>query len=303
MTAYNVAEYVGDAIESALAQTFHDFELIIMDDGSTDGTLRIIERFTDARVRVVRAAHQGAATELRDGIWRTQGRYVAILDADDLWEATKLARHVEFLESHAGADLTFSWSKIIDEQGRDTGLTSPLWVGPISFSELLADSAVANASALVFRREALIDAGGIDPMLEAFFDLDACLRVGALRQGNLWAIPEFLNSHRRRAGQITADIEKLDRSFEQLLLKASWFAPRPCGMVEPIARANMQRRCAYGWYQAGAYWRSLATMTRMLQRDPKIFSADRRNWRMTAAALSGALLLRALSRRIAGERS
>lgn len=298
MTAYNVAAYIGTAIESVLAQSFRDFELIVMDDGSTDNTAAVAEHFADARMRLVRAAHQGAATELRDGIWRSHGKYVAFLDGDDVWDKYKLARHVEFLDSHAAADMTFSWSRIIDEEGRDTGLTSPPWVGPISFSELLADDVVFTASALVFRREALIDAGGIDVSLESCFDLDACLRIGALRQGNLWAIPEFLTFHRRRAGQITEDVEKLNRSFEQLLQKTRWFAPRAAAMVEPVARSNMQRRCAYRWYQAGDYWKSFAIMTRSLRRDPRTFWADRRNWKMSAAALSGAVLPRALHRRV-----
>jgi glycosyltransferase involved in cell wall biosynthesis len=299
MTAYNVAPYIGAAVESALAQTFRDFELIVMDDGSTDATPRIAEHFNDPRIRVVRAAHQGAATGLRDGIWRSHGKYLAVLDADDLWDPNKLARHVEFLDSHAGADLTFSWSKIIDEEGRDTGLASPPWEGPISLPELLAENVVGGASALVFRREALADAGGIDPALEACFDLDACLRIGALRQGNLWAIPELLTWRRRRAGQLTADVEKLNRSFEQLLQKVKWFAPRAAALVEPVARANMQRRRAYAWYQAADYWKSLGIMARSLRRDPRIFSADRRNWKMAGTALSGALLPSALHRRIA----
>ena len=297
MAAYNVADYIGAALKSALAQTFRDFELFVMEDGSTDETADVAARFSDPRISIIRGAHLGAAAELRDGIARSRGKYLAFLDADDLWDQKKLARHVDFLESHGAADLTFSWSRIIDESGVETGLTSPPWLGPVSFSELLADNVIGNASALVFRREALADAGGIDPTLEAYFDLDACLRIGALRQGNLWAIPEFLTLHRRRAGQITEDIEKLDRSFEQLLQKAKWFAPRAAAMVEPVARANMQRRCAYGWYEAGDYWKSLATMTRSLRRDPRTFSADRRNWNMTAASLKRALLPRALHRR------
>ena len=67
MTAYNIAPYIGAAIESALAQTFRDFELLVMDDGSMDGTLRIAERFLDPRLRVMRSPHLGAATQLRDG--------------------------------------------------------------------------------------------------------------------------------------------------------------------------------------------------------------------------------------------
>ena len=298
MTAYNVAPYIGAAIQSALAQTFRDFELMVLDDGSTDGTLRIAERIEDARVRVVRSPHRGAALQLRRGIEQTRGPYVALLDADDLWSPDKLEQHVQFLDAQPRADLTFSWSRIIDEDGRDTGLTSRLWNGPISFSELLADNAFGNGSALVFRREALVAAGGIDTAFAACYDLDAWLRIGALRPGNLWAIPEFLTFCRRRHGQITSDVAVIEQSFELLMQKARWFAPRAVALVEGRARSNMQRFCAYGWYQAGSYARAFGTMTRSLRRAPRVFFSDRRNWEMAVASLSGLLLPAGLHRRI-----
>lgn len=300
MTTYNVAPYLGAAIESALAQTFREFELIVLDDGSTDGTLRIAERFSDARVRVMRSPHRGAAAQLRRGIEQARAPYLALLDGDDLWSPNKLERHVQFLNAQPRADLSFSWSRIIDEDGRDTGLTSRLWDGPISFSELLADNVIGNGSALVLRRDALIAAGGIDTSFAACYDLDAWLRIGALRPGNLWAIPDFLTFYRRRPGQITSDVPVVDRSFEQLMQKARWFAPRAVASVEARARSNMQRFCAYGWYQAGFYGRALGTMTRSLRRAPRVFFADRRNWEMAAAALSGLLLPAGLHQRITG---
>src|SRR6266403_1079017 len=104
--SYNVADYVGQAIHSALAQTFRDFELIVIDDGSTDGTLDVVKGIIDPRIRLEPRPHQAA-------------------------------------------DLTFSWSRIIDEFGRDTGLTSRLWKGPISCAQLLADNVIGNGSSPV----------------------------------------------------------------------------------------------------------------------------------------------------------
>lgn len=298
MTTYNVAPYIGAAIESALAQTFRDFELIVLDDGSTDGTPRIAERFSDRRVRLARSRHLGRAAQLRRAVEQARGRYLALLDGDDLWKPNKLEVHVHFLDSQPRADLTFSWSRIIDDDGRDTGLTTWLCNGPISFSELLAHNMIGNDSAFVLRREALVAAGGFDASFAACCDLDAWLRVGALRPGNVWAIPEFLTFYRRRATQLTNDLPLVDRSFEQLLQKARWFAPRALALVEGQARSNMQRFCAHGWYQEGLYGRSLSMMARSFRRSPALFCADRRNWEMTGAALSGLLLPAKLHRRV-----
>lgn len=298
MTAYNVAPYIGAAIESALAQTFRDFELIVLDDGSMDGTLGIVDRFSDPRVRVVRSAHRGAAAQLCVGLQLARGRYVALLDGDDVWASQKLEQHVQFLDAQPRADLSFSWSRIIDEDGQDTGLTSRLWNGPISFSELLCDNAAGNGSALVLRREVLMAAGGIDPSFAVYYDLDAWLRIGAVRPGNLWAIPQFLTFSRRRPGQLSADVPLVEQSFEQLMQRARWFAPRAVAVVEDRARSNMQRFYAYSWYRAGSYGRALGVMIRSLRRAPRMFFSDRRNWEMAAAALSASVLPVKLHRRI-----
>jgi glycosyltransferase involved in cell wall biosynthesis len=290
MRAYNVAEYIGPAIQSALAQTFGDFELIIMDDGSTDGTMGIANRTSDLRLRVVRSLHRGAGVQLRDGIGLTGAPYIAILDADDLWSPDKLERHVQFMDAHPAADLTFSWSRIVDQDGLDTGLTSRLWDGPISFSELLADNVIGNGSAVVLRRQALMAAGGVDPRFLVCHDLDVWLRIAWLRPGNVWAIPEFLGLYRRRPGQLTSDVRRLEREFDFLIEKTRRYAPLFVARVERQARANMQRFFAYGWYQTGHYGLSVRTMARSLRRAPKAFAADRRNWKMSAAALSGLLL-------------
>ena len=300
MTTYNVAPYIGAAIESALAQTFRDFELIILDDGSIDGTARMAERFSDPRIRVARSRHLGRAAQLRSALEQARGRYLALLDGDDLWAPNKLEMHIQYLDRQPRADLTFSWSRIVDDNGRDTGLTTWLCNGPVSFSELLAHNMIGNDSAFVLRREALVAAGGFDSSFAACCDLDAWLRVGALRPGNVWAIPEFLTFYRRRATQLTNDLALIERSFEQLLHKARWFAPRALALVEGRARSNMQRFCAQGWYREGLYGRSLGIMARSFRCSPTLFSADRRNWEMAGAALSGLLLPAKLHRRVTG---
>src|SRR5215472_13749872 len=106
MTAYNVADYIGAAIQSALAQTFRDFELLVIDDGSTDHTFQMASRSSDPRIRLLRSPHRGAAIQLREGIARTQAPFLALLDGDDLWSPAKLERHLEFFQDHAEADLT-----------------------------------------------------------------------------------------------------------------------------------------------------------------------------------------------------
>ncbi len=293
MPAYNLASYIGAAVESVLAQTLADFELIVVDDGSTDGTLQCLSRFQgDARLQVVSEPHRGMPFPVCRGVELARAPYIAFLDGDDLWAPTKLERHIQFFESHPGADLTFSWSRIVDEQARDTGLTSQLWKGSVSFSQLLADNVIGNGSALVVRREALLAAGGIDSSFPCCHDVDFWLRVALLRPGNLQAIPEFLTFYRRRPGQLTRNVDLMEKNFERVLDRARTLAPEEVARVEKKARCNMQRFFAFGSYQNGDYSAALRFLWRSLRAAPFGFLADARNWKMTAAALAGLALPR-----------
>lgn len=288
--SYNVADYIGQAIHSALAQTFRDFELIVIDDGSTDGTLDVVKQIFDPRIRLEPRPHQGAPATLAEGIALARAPYLAFLDGDDFWHPNKLEKHVRFLDSHPTADLTFSWSRIIDEFGRDTGLTSRLWNGPISCAQLLADNVIGNGSSPVFRREALLAAGGIDTTFPGCYDLDAWLRMSLIRSGNLVAIPEFLTFYRRRPGQLTADVPMMESSFNRLIEKMRAIAPEHAARAEKRARSNMQRFFAYGRYQGDDYSGALRTIARSFRQAPGTFLSDSRNWKMTAATLAGLVL-------------
>jgi len=293
MPAYNIESYIGAAVESVLAQTFPDFELIIVDDGSTDGTLQCLSRFqNDPRIRIVSEPHRGMPFPVCRGIELAQAPYLAFLDGDDLWAPRKLERHLDFFRNHPGADLTFSWSRIVDEQTRDTGLTSRLWKGSVSFAQLLADNVIGNGSALVVRREALVAAGGVDASLPCCHDVDFWLRVALLRPGNLCAIPEFLTFYRRRPGQLTRNVELMEKNFDRVIERARALAPGEVARVEKKARCNMQRFFAFGSYQNGDYPSALRLLRRSFAAAPFGFLADARNWKMTAAALAGLALPR-----------
>ena len=100
MPAYNAAAFVRAAVDSILAQTFVDFELIILNDGSTDDTQDIIERYDDNRIRLINKSNSGVAATLNLGLTEAQGEFIWRHDADDISLPEKLARQVTFLDSH-----------------------------------------------------------------------------------------------------------------------------------------------------------------------------------------------------------
>ncbi len=307
MATYNVAPYIRDAVRSALEQSFDKFEVIVVDDGSTDNTVEIIHSFRDPRVRIFQLQHAGVATALNSGVAAARGDYIAFLDGDDRWHRDKLKRHIEFLKAHPEIDLTFAWSRIIDDHGMDTGIRTRQCKGDVSFSTLLADYSIGTNSSVVVRRcvlgnEIVFDDVTVGPC----FDVDAWLRVARLRPGNVACIPAFLTDYRRRAGQLTGNLETMEQSWHQLLARMQRLAPAATACVARRARSNISRYLALIAYESGQFRRSLAYARRSFCESPILFLADARNWKL-AAALGAAFLMpapwsRRLMRIAAGSR-
>ncbi|OPY27803.1 MAG: Glycosyltransferase AglE [Methanocella sp. PtaU1.Bin125] len=125
MTSYNYGRYIAQAIESVLFQTFTDFELIVIDDGSDDDSREIIERYgrRDPRVKsVFHRSNEGAAYTYNEGIALSRGKFVAFLDSDDLWAGDKLEKQLDILKNNENL-VVWSEGEIIDKNGAPTGKT------------------------------------------------------------------------------------------------------------------------------------------------------------------------------------
>ncbi len=117
--AYNHEAYIEECLDSVFNQTFHDFEIVITDDGSTDRTVEKIKRFTDPRIKLFRhKKNQGACVAANNCLLNAQGQYIAMLSSDDAWKPEKLAIQVDYLESHPEIYAVFSKITWIDEQSK-----------------------------------------------------------------------------------------------------------------------------------------------------------------------------------------
>jgi glycosyltransferase involved in cell wall biosynthesis len=106
---FNRAHSIGQAVQSALSQTYTDFELLVVDDGSTDDTAQVVQSFSDPRIRLLRhGSNRGVGAACNTGIRAANGKYIAWLDSDDFWRPDKLERQVRFLEQHPETDAVFS---------------------------------------------------------------------------------------------------------------------------------------------------------------------------------------------------
>lgn len=118
LPAYNAAEYLDRAIQSVLGQTFGDFELLIIDDGSTDATREVAASFRDPRIRYIGRDHRGLGATLNEGITLSRGRYVARMDADDECYSERLALQKQFLDTRTECGLVHGCVDVVDDNDR-----------------------------------------------------------------------------------------------------------------------------------------------------------------------------------------
>ncbi len=199
---YNRAALIGRAIRSVLDQTFCDFEVIVVDDGSTDTTAQVIKAFGNG-IQYVLQKNGGCSVARNRGIQEAKGEYIAFLDSDDYWAPEKLAEQVKILESNKNIGIVYSRMPIINEKGECVGL-KPAGVSGKNFQELLQSWGDLPTSTVMTRRECFEKAGMFDPDLPPMEDIDMWIRIARFYE--LYEIEgKNLAYYYRHDNQITGD--------------------------------------------------------------------------------------------------
>ena len=179
LPVYNGARFIRESLDSVLAQTFHDYEVICVDDGSTDASLAVVEEYR-RDVTIIRQANAGQSAARNAGVGHASGRYVAFIDQDDRWYPWKLEQQVVAIERDPEAVLVHCNSDRMDAEGRvvQRGATLAEYPGAMK-SPLgrLLDEGLILPSAMMVRRDAFERVGGFDPELRGYEDFDLCARL------------------------------------------------------------------------------------------------------------------------------
>lgn len=209
MAAHNAAEYIGESIDSVLAQTLSDFELVVVDDGSTDDTADVVRAFTDPRVRLISVARNGGAAAARNlGMRSARSDLIAILDADDIAYPERLARQVAYLSDHPECSLLGSTFDRIDAAGAMLGTVhSPCDTALIRY-RLLTGNVIAHSSVMLRRDDALA-AGGYPEQFRNSQDYALWAAMAPLSE--VAQLPEVLIAYHQNPGGLTATRTRHDR--------------------------------------------------------------------------------------------
>jgi len=177
IATYNYAQYLPEAIESVLAQTFQDFEIIIVDDGSTDDTQQVVESFlTDKRIAYHRIDHLGQPKAKNFGIRQSSGEFVAFLDADDLWLSTKLEKQISLFRNDPELGVIYCRRTLIDPNGHDLPTTQPSLPRGHVLKQMFQNNFVCFSSCMI-QRNVFDNSGLFNETIPLAIDYDLWLRV------------------------------------------------------------------------------------------------------------------------------
>ena len=221
--AYNAAQYISATLDSVLAQTFRDVEIIVVNDGSpdTDELEKVLEPFR-SRIIYLRQENQGPSAARNAGIQASRGEYIAPLDADDLWDREHLAVQIDMLRRNPSIDLVYADARIF---GDDAGAAKTVMelspsVGEVTLERLATRQCTVHHCVCVIRRAILLRSGLYDPAYRRAEDIDLWLRI-VMNGGRIAYQRRVLGQYRRSGGSLSSDPVPMIESFLSVLAKTA----------------------------------------------------------------------------------
>lgn len=232
MPCYNAVQHLSASTGSVLAQTFQDWELIAIDDGSSDETLALLRTHTDPRIRVFTQSNHGVSAARNAGLASARGRYVAFLDADDTWDASFLEKILAVFNTQPDAVLAYcGWQNLGLPNGRDKPFIPPVYEGPKKTESLLGGCRWPIHACLT-RLSVIQQVGGFDCDLRIGEDYLLWMEVAQL--GSILRVPEVLAFYHHH-GKTQATHDRVGAALDTLLAKQKFLAHHP-GVAQQLGK-------------------------------------------------------------------
>ncbi|HEX8549244.1 MAG TPA: glycosyltransferase [Cytophagaceae bacterium] len=219
--AYNAKQFIYESVSSALDSKGVAVEVIVVDDGSTDGTVEELSKIINHRLIIIQTKNKGVASARNTGLMEAKGNYIAFLDADDVFEPENLEAKVRYLETFGGTSLVYSSVSIFDGESGDE-LEIKRGRADIKLKDFLEFNrgGVYCPSSVLITREALLHAGNFDISLATAADLDLWIRLA--KHGSIGYIDKPLVKYRVHPGQMHFNIPLMERDNLLIFKKYSW---------------------------------------------------------------------------------
>ena len=254
--AFNVARTICETLDALLAQTFADVEIIVVDDGSTDDTPRMLRAYEHhPQITLIRQRNRGLAGARNTGIAAARGLAIGFCDADDIWEPTKLEAHIEHLLDNPDVGISYAGSSLMADVGTPLGLAQRPRLRDISPAHILKRNPIGNGSSAVIRRE-VFDQIAYRPHSERvrdwYFDetfrqsedIECWLRIALTTDWMFEGVPGLLTRYRINGGGLSAATDRQLAAWERMITKLSPLHPAFFARHAPAARAYQMRYLA-----------------------------------------------------------
>jgi GT2 family glycosyltransferase len=240
----NGERLIGRSLTSALAQTFEPLEIIVVDDGSTDGTVAIVEALAarDGRLRLCRRAHSGVSATRNFGAEQSRGDFIAPLDADDLWHPEKISRQMVAMQKSSNIGLVYCWAVEIDESDC---IIPPIRPGRLAegnvLVEMIAKAGVIPSGGNPLIRRSYFDAvGGYDTRVTHGEDWKLYLALAAICE--FAVVPKHLVGYRRSTASASRNITAMAHGMDAV---AGWIVQKWPAMPEAVLREMTYNKSIY----------------------------------------------------------
>jgi glycosyltransferase involved in cell wall biosynthesis len=288
--AFNAAAFLGEAIASVQQQTFTQWELLIIDDGSTDTTAIIAEQAqkSDRRIHLMRQPNAGASTARNHGIASSHGAFIAFLDADDRWKAEKLEIHWEAFQSKPELDISFAQVEFLDLSGQPMGQFSKGACTDLRPELFLSENPTSTPSTWVVRRSVFEQVGGFCETLRHDEDLEWLIRASCTDSIWIEGIDQVLTGYRINPKGLSADLYRMEEGWQMLVHQVRSYAP------DLVHQHYAQAQAVHLRYLARHAFRlrlppkiGIDFMTRAVRSNPRILLTQPKRTFLTMLAVYG----------------
>ncbi len=237
---YNGASTIAETVNSVISQTHSNLEIVVINDGSKDSTLEIIESIPDARIQVLSYPNAGLSESRNRGIRQSKGRFISFVDADDLWMPDKIELQLKALQDSPQSGLAYSWVDYIDGSSQFIRVGSHFELEGYILEALIKRNFIDNGSNVIIRRNVLDKIGFFDKSLSASEDWDMWLRIAEIYP--FVCVPKVQVLYRSHPGTMSSDTTNLARMT--LLVTDRFFARNP-HLKDKIAAQSYADRYRY----------------------------------------------------------
>ncbi|MDY7020839.1 MAG: glycosyltransferase [Cyanobacteriota bacterium] len=237
--AYNAENTIEETIQSVLNQTFKDFEIIVINDGSQDKTLEKLASIQDNRIQVYSYQNSGQSISRNRGFQQSKGEFIAFLDADDLWTPDKLEAQLTAIKENSNAAIAYSWTNYIDENSNIIRKGSQLNITGNVYPNLLIANFLENGSNPLIQRKALMEVGEFDKDLTPAEDWDLYLRLAA--RYPFIVVPKAQILYRVYSNSMSSNTLKMEKSTLEVINRAFQQAPQSLQYLKKQSLANVYK--------------------------------------------------------------